>query len=133
MLELAILIERHILEAEIFDPVGLVKHFARTIRRELNFLREARTTEEFARLFRDNATLTVPKVNINLTTEAVLTMEFIDGYRIDDIAELQAHGISLQDATAKGARSFMKQSFEMGLFHGDPHPGNLRIMPDGAI
>ena len=133
MLELAILIERHIPEAEIFDPVGLVKHFARTIRRELNFLREARTTEEFARLFRDDATLTVPKVNMNLTTEDVLTMEFIDGYRIDDVADLQAHGISLQDVAANGARIFMKQAFELGLFHGDPHPGNLRIMPDGAI
>jgi len=133
MTELAILIERHIPEAEIFDPVGLVNQFSRTIQRELNFRREARTIDEFARLFRNDATLCVPKVYDDLTTEAVVTMEFIDGYRVDDVGELKEAGISSGDVAANGARIYMKQAFELGLFHGDPHPGNIRIMQDGSI
>src|SRR5262249_45561483 len=84
MTELAILIERHSPEAEIFDPVGLVNQFARVIRREINFAREGRTMDEFRRLFRSDATLAIPAVLWDLTTEAVLTMEFIDGLKITD-------------------------------------------------
>src|SRR5262249_7922134 len=123
MFELAVLIERHIPEARIFDPVGLVNHFARTIRRELNFCREGRTVEEFARLFRHDATLVVPKVYSKLTTEAVLTLEFIDGYRVHEIDVMRAAGISPHQVAANGARIYLKQTFELGLFHGDPHPG----------
>jgi len=133
MLELAILIERHIPEADVFDPVGLVNHFTRTIRRELNFAREGRTIEEFGRMFRNDATLDVPTVYTELTTEAVLTTEFIDGFRVDDRPHLLEAGISTKEVAANGARIFMKQAFELGVFHGDPHPGNIRILRDGSI
>lgn len=133
MLELAALIERHIPEAEIFDPVGLVKHFARTIRREMNFQREGATIAEFDRLFRNDATLDVPRVYPELTTEAVLTMSFVDGYRIADCNGRSPAPFSGPEVAANGARIFMKQAFELGMFHGDPHPGNIRILPDGSI
>ncbi len=117
----------------VFDPVGLVSHFARTIRREMNFRREGRTLEEFAKLFRKDATLYVPKVYSDLTTEAVLTMEFIEGCRIDDLEAIRARGLSPAELARNGAQIFMKQVFEFGMFHGDPHPGNIRIHRDGAI
>ena len=133
MSELALLVQRHIPEAEIFDPVGLVNHFARTIRRELNFSREARSIEEFSRLFRNDATIAIPKVDWELSTEAVLTMGFIDGCRIDDREALGAVHVDPIDLAKRGARIFMRMAFEIGLFHGDPHPGNLRVLPDGRI
>jgi len=133
MQELAVLLERHVPEAAIFDPVGLVAHFARTIRREMNFTREARTLDEFARLFRNDATLHVPRVYSEFTTDAILTMEFIDGFRVDENDRLREAGISVSEVAANGARIFMKQAFELGLFHGDPHPGNIRILADGSI
>ena len=152
MHEIAVLIDRHIAEARIFDPIGLVNHFARTIRRELNFAREARTMDEFRRLFRQDATLYVPGVFWELTTDAVLTMEYIDGYRVDELPPQAAviardpaagAGIRIEVAApvavqpshvaANGARIFMKQAFEFGVFHGDPHPGNIRIRHDGTI
>jgi len=133
MFELAVLIDRHIPEARVFDPQGLVNHFARTIRRELNFAREGRTINEFSRLFRHDATLAVPRVYGDLTTEAVLTMEFIEGYRIGEIETMIAMGISPRAVAANGARIYLKQTFECGLFHGDPHPGNIRILRDGSI
>jgi len=133
MLELAILIERHIPEFDVFDPVGLVNHFSRTIRRELNFHREGRSLDEFSRLFGHDATLVVPKVYWDLTSESVLTMQFIDGFRVSDHVALEKAGISASDIAANGARIFMKQAFEFGLFHGDPHPGNIRVLADGSI
>lgn len=133
MMELAQLAERHLPEAQVFDPIGLVNHFARTIRRELNFAREGHTVDEFRRLFRNDATLYIPKVFWSHTTEAVLTMEFIEGCRVDDLEALEAMHLPRDQIAANGARIFMKQAFELGEFHGDPHPGNIRILPNGTI
>jgi len=131
--ELAILLEYNVPESQVFDPVGLVNHFARTIRREMNFLREAKNAIEFQRLFRNDATLRVPLVYEELSTEAVLTMEFIDGLRADDPQLLRDRGIDPHAVARNGAQVFMKQAFDIGVFHGDPHPGNLRVLPDGTI
>ena len=133
MHELAALVESNVPEARIFDPLGLVNHFARSIRRELNFAREGRTMDEFRRLFRQDATLYVPQVFEELTTEAILTMEFVDALRIDELSQLQDTKCTPSEIAANGARIFMKQAFEFGVFHGDPHPGNIRILRDGTI
>jgi ubiquinone biosynthesis protein len=133
MADLAMLVERHIPEYSVFDPVGLVNHFSRTIRRELNFRREGRTVDEFRRLFSDDATLYVPRVYDDLTTEAVLTMEFIEGCRADDFDQLAKYPITKPQLAVNGAQIFLKQAFEFGVFHGDPHPGNLRVRKDGSI
>jgi ubiquinone biosynthesis protein len=133
MRELAVLVERNIPEARVFDPVGLVNHFARSIRRELNFAREGRSMDEFRRMFRKDPTLHVPPVFWDLTTEAVLTMEFVDGFRIDELNKLTQSKFTPAEIAGNGARIFMKMAFEFGMFHGDPHPGNIRIRNDGTI
>ncbi|MGE3317554.1 MAG: ABC1 kinase family protein [Planctomycetaceae bacterium] len=133
LMEMAVLLERHLPETAVFDPIGLVNHFTRTIRRELNYTREARSMDEFARLFRNDATLRVPRVYWDCTTDAVLTMEYISGYRVDDAEAVASAHISPHHLAANGARIFMKQAFQLGIFHGDPHPGNLRVMRDGSL
>lgn len=133
MQELALLAERHLPESRVFDPTGLVAHFSRTIRRELNFAREGRTMQEFARLFRDDQSLYVPRVYSDLTTEGVLTMEFVEGVRIDTLSLDDRSIYTPADIAARGAKIFMRMAFEFGVFHGDPHPGNIRIRPDGSI
>ena len=133
MAELAGLIQRYIPEAEAFDPVGFVNHFTRTIRRELDLSREARTLGQFQRLFRNDATLRVPRVVEELSTRNVLVMEYVDGLRVDDPDKLRQAGIDPAAVAKNGAHIFLKQAFEFGVFHGDPHPGNLRIMPDGSL
>ncbi|MFV0445817.1 MAG: ABC1 kinase family protein [Planctomycetaceae bacterium] len=117
----------------VFDPIGLVSHFTRSIRRELSFRREGRTLEEFRKLFRHDATLYVPRVYDELTTDAILTMEYIDGCRADDLEAVAARNLSAASIARNGARIYMKQVFEFGLFHGDPHPGNIRILSDGSL
>lgn len=133
MTELATLVQRYIPEADVFDPLGLVQHFARSIRREVNLLREGRTLLQFRRLFRTDASLKVPLVYEDLTTQCVLTQEFIEGWRTDCPDELLCNGINPEAVAANGARIFLKQAFEFGVFHGDPHPGNIRILADGSL
>ncbi len=133
MTELAILIQRHIPESAIFDPLGLVRNFERTIHRELNFQREARSLQEFARLFSRDASLYVPAVYEEMCTQDVLVMEYISGYRIDEISKVELLDSQRRQIAINGARLFMKQAFEFGVFHGDPHPGNIRILNDGSI
>ncbi len=133
MQELAALAERHLPELRVFDPVGLVNHFARTIRRELNFAREGRSMQEFARLFKSEKRFYVARVYPELTTEAVLTMEYIEGLSVVDRKAIEEAGYEPAELAVLGARLFMRQTFEFGVFHGDPHPGNIRIKPDGSI
>ncbi|MFO1091737.1 MAG: AarF/ABC1/UbiB kinase family protein [Planctomycetaceae bacterium] len=116
-----------------FDPQGLVQHFTRTIRRELNFRREARTIQEFARLFTDDATLYVPRVYDDLSTDAVVTMEFVEGCRPSDDECLSRVVATKPQLAVQGTHIFMRMAFEFGFFHGDPHPGNIRVLPDGSI
>lgn len=139
MMQLAILIDRHIHEARVFDPVGLVSHFSRTIRRELSYQREANSMGEFARLFKNDATLYVPAVHEELSTDSILTMEFIVA---DSLSEYMAKANSEakdqlkaqpEEVALNGSRIFMKMAFGLGIFHGDPHPGNIRIKEDGTI
>jgi len=133
MQEMAILVDRNVAEARIFDPVGLVNHFTRSIRRELNFAREARTMDEFRRLFVKDATLYVPRVFWEMTTDAVVTMEFVDALRVDELDQLETTKRTPPEIAANGAKIFMKQVFEFGVFHGDPHPGNVRVLRDGTL
>jgi ubiquinone biosynthesis protein len=133
MLELAILIERHLPESRVFEPVGLVTQFARSIRREMNFVREARTLDEFARLFKGDSTLTVPGVYWELSGETIVTMDYLDGFKVSDRLAIYSANLNCRELAANGAKIFLKQVFEFGLFHGDPHPGNVRVMRNGSL
>lgn len=133
MLDLAGLLERRVPESRVFDPTGLVRHFARTIRREMSFLREARTMDEFNRLFREEAELVVPTVYLDYCADSVLVMEYVEGIPIDSPSAIDAAGVYRADVATAGARVFMRMAFEIGLFHGDPHPGNVRVLRSGAI
>ncbi|QDT15947.1 ABC1 kinase family protein [Alienimonas californiensis] len=130
MFDLAVLVERRLPELKVFDPAGLVRHLSRTIRREVDFTREANSAAEIARLFGpDSNDLCIPAVRDELTTEAVLTTEWLAGLPADDPAALRRRGLDPAEIAAKGARVFLKQVFSFGLFHGDPHPGNVRVIP----
>jgi len=130
---LAYLIEKHIEGADRFNPCGLVDEFRRTITRELNFNREGRTVERFSKNFEEDQTVYVPKVFWNYSRETILTLEYIPGIKISEFEQLQAEGYNLKEIARRGADSFLKQVLEYGLFHGDPHPGNIFILPDHVI
>ncbi len=133
MMDFAALIARNIPESEVFDPVGLVEHFKRVIRRELNFTREARAMQEFRRHFHQDASLYVPQVYNEYTHECMLVIEYIEGIKVNQLQTIPALDRRRDIIASNVARVFIKQTFEIGVFHADPHPGNVRIMQDGTL
>ncbi len=115
------------------DAVGLVHEFSQSIRKELDYTKEGRNIDRFRRSFEHINDVRVPHVYWQLTTERVLTMEFVDGYKINDIERLRSLGFDMSRLAEIVADSFMKQVFEDGFFHGDPHMGNIMVCPDGRL
>ncbi len=135
MLHLATRAEKHLKEDEAIDIVKLVEEFARVIRKELNFRIEAAYIERFANNFQDDTTIHVPKVYKEFSSGKVLTMEFIGGYKVTDITktEVREHGIDPKVVASRGLDLILKQIFEHGFFHADPHPGNIRVLDGNVI
>lgn len=133
LFDLARLVERYIPESELYNPVGIVQEFAKTIRRELDFIREGRNIDRFRRNFQDDETVYVSQVYWELTTERVLTMEFIDGIKVSELDKLEAVGLDRKIIAHNGGQAILKQVFDFGFFHADPHPGNIFVLPNNVI
>ncbi|MDY7009151.1 MAG: AarF/ABC1/UbiB kinase family protein [Planctomycetota bacterium] len=133
MLDLAALMEKHIHGLDAVNPVGIVQEFARTIRKELDFTIEADHIERFARNFKSNDNVHVPRVFRRYSTRKVLTMEFVEGVKVSDLPALREGGFDLELIAGRGADLVLEQIFVHGFFHADPHPGNILILPDNVI
>jgi ubiquinone biosynthesis protein len=130
---LALVAERHLPNSDIYDPVGQVRELSRTIRREMDLSLEGRTIERFTANFTGDSTVYFPKVYWAYTSKALLTMEMIQGIKVSDINGLVAAGLDRKLIAKRGADAFLKMVLEHGFFHGDPHPGNILILPDNVI
>ena len=119
--------------AERYDLVGLAEEFALTLRAELDYVREGRSAERFAANFAGDPMIHIPRVFWETSTAQVLTLERMQGVKIDDAAGLAAAGIDLHALAERAARVVLKMVFEDGFFHADPHPGNFFIEPEGRI
>jgi len=133
MFHLAELTEKHVSGIGTLDPVGIVREFSRTIKRELNFDIEAGNIERFARNFRSDTSIYIPKVYRHLSTDKVLTMEFVEGIKVSDFDALTNANLNLELIADRGADLILKQIFEHAFFHADPHPGNILVLPDNVI
>jgi ubiquinone biosynthesis protein len=136
MYMLARIFERRIPSLKSFDPNGLVKNFEESILKELDFIHESVSIQRFARNITDDPhddTTHVPKVYREYTTGKVLTMEFISGVKVTDSKILESNGYNRKEVAQKLALTYIKQVFEYGFFHADPHPGNILVLPNGHI
>jgi len=133
LMDLAYLLERHLPGSDIYDPVGVVREFASTIRREMDLAREGHTIERIRDNFAGDAGLYFPRVHWESTAKAVLTMEYVRGIKVNDLAALEAAGLDRRQIAGIGADAFLKMVLDHGFFHGDPHPGNVLIMPGNVI
>ncbi|MDY6825425.1 MAG: AarF/ABC1/UbiB kinase family protein [Thermodesulfobacteriota bacterium] len=133
MLYLAGLMERHIEEFASHRPTEIVEEFARVLEKELDFTIEATNMERFARQFSDDDTIYTPRVYRDYTTPRMLVLEYIDGIKISDIQALEEEGYDKKLITQRGTDATLKQVFIHGFFHGDPHPGNVFILPGNVI
>jgi len=129
---LARAIERSIPESRIYSPVKLVAEFDRAIRAELDFILEADNAERFTENFAGHSEAKFPHPYRHATSRKAITQEFLDGKKIYAAVEAGASG----EKIAKSALGIIiKQIFEDGFFHADPHPGNIFILgePDDPV
>lgn len=133
MMALAQLAERHISGSELYDPVGVMREFARSIRREMDFSREGHTIEKFRDNFKNVAWMHFPHVYWTHSSRGVLTMEYIDGIKVSDLTALENAGLDRKLIAKRGADAFLEMVLKHGFFHGDPHPGNVFILPENRI
>jgi ubiquinone biosynthesis protein len=119
--------------AEEYDVVGLVQEFAHTLRAETDYIQEGRNAERFAENFANDDSVYFPRIFWEQTTSRVLTLERIDGIKVDDLAALDAAGIDRSIVAMNGARMVLKMVFRDQFFHADPHPGNFFIQPGGRV
>lgn len=115
------------------DLEGLAAEFAAVLRSELDYVREGENAERFARNFADSSDVHIPTVLWEASTHRVLTLERINGTRIDDVSALDRAGIDRHDLALRAARVILKMVYEDGFFHADPHAGNLFVEPGGRI
>lgn len=101
--------------------------------RELDFIIEGRSADKFAKLFAQEPWVHIPKIYWDHTSKRVLTMEFIDGVKIDQTEELNRMGCDRRAISVRAVRAFLKQIYEGGFFHADPHPANIFIMKNNVV
>jgi len=122
---MAATIEATIPESKIYSPVGLVQQFDRSITAELNYLIEAENCDRFAANFSGDANIRFPKAYRQTTSKQVLTLEFFDGKKLNQAV---ADGYDGKLIAKKSVGIIIKQAFDHGFFHADPHPGNIIIL-----
>jgi ubiquinone biosynthesis protein len=133
MLHLATLAENHVEELVLHRPVKIVEEFARTIEKELDYKIEATNMERIGSQFLDVPYVYIPKVYRDFSTSVVLTTEFVDGIKISKVDRLAAAGYDCKLLTVRGANLVLRQVFDYGFFHADPHPGNIFVLPNNVI
>ena len=133
MLHMASLMEEHLHGMKIINPVGIIREFERSIRKEIDFTVEAMHISRFRRHFQEDPTIYVPKVYRDLTTRKILTMEFVKGIKISNVNALIESGNDPKTIASRGADLVLKQVFENGFFHADPHAGNIMVLDNNII
>jgi ubiquinone biosynthesis protein len=106
---------------------------ARTVRDEMDLRLEASAAAELHANFEDDPTFRVPKIDWDRSARRVLTLERIIGFKADEVDAIHAAGINTEAVVTKAAVAFFNSALRDGFFHGDLHPGNLFVTPDGNL
>lgn len=132
MREFADFLDRRFGRRIFVDVRGLVAEFETVIRRELDYTAEAENARRFAINFAGTPVV-IPRVHLEYSTSHVLTLQHIEGTRFRDIRPLLLSPSERRRVASMGADAIFKMAFEDGFFHGDPHPGNLILTPQGDL
>jgi len=130
---LAKLGENHLNGLEIIQPVAIIEEFARQLDNEMNFLMEAYNIERFSKNAKKAKNIHSINVFRSHSTRIVLTTEFAEGTKIDCTETLNKKGVDKSKIAVTVTNAILKQIFEDGFFHGDPHPGNLLVTEDQKV
>jgi ubiquinone biosynthesis protein len=125
------LLEALVEETGVYTPSDIVDEFDRAIHEELDFANEARNARDMAAASRDLPFVVIPGVHAALSSATILTLDFVEGVKVTEIAGKAGYD---QERVARNLiEAAFRQLFGGGIFHGDPHPGNILVLPDNRI
>ncbi len=125
------LLEALVEETGVYTPSDIVEEFDRAIHEELDFANEARNARDMATASRDLPFVVIPGVHASHSSATVLTLDFVEGFKVTDLAGRE--GYDPQRVARNLIEAAFRQLFGGGIFHGDPHPGNILVLPGNRI
>jgi ubiquinone biosynthesis protein len=129
--DLARLLEAVVEETGVATPTGVVEEFDRTIHEELDFAAEARNAQLMADASAGREFLVIPRVHAALSSATVLTLDYVEGTKVSEVSAESGHDV--EQIARNVIEAAFRQLFEDGIFHGDPHPGNILVLPGNRI
>lgn len=131
--QLVALAAQHWPELERYRPREVLAELHAALREEMDFTQEGRNTETVAAELAERDDVRIPAIHWTWTTERVLAMDFIDGVTPGDSERLAAQGLDGPRVARCGAQAFLQMVLRGGVFHADPHPGNLFVLPGNRV
>ena len=126
-------LEKHFPSVKDFNLKGVIHQFRRVTLQEADFSIEAQNIKIFQENFKDYEGFKIPKCYYDISTPEVLITEFIEGTKISDIETLDKKGLDRVELAKRLTDAYFKMVFKDGVYHADPHPGNLFVLDDGTI
>jgi len=127
------IIEQRTQLGEIYDLSGMIAEFRTVLLEELDFTLEGRNAEILKKNMSEDPQVYIPDVYWEYTKKRVLVMEYVQGHKITNRSELLASGFDPQSIVQSLVNAMIKQIYVDGFFHGDPHPGNLAVLPGNKM
>jgi ubiquinone biosynthesis protein len=116
-----------------YDPAAVVEEFSRLLRAETDYTTEAGNIEAVGRVFANDGTVMIPGVVLELTSDSVLVMDWIEGVPLTDGEALKAAGVDRGAMARAIVHAYAEMIFRSDRFHADPHPGNFIAVPGGRL
>lgn len=132
LMDLALLAEHRIERMERLQLRDVVEEFAKSLRNELDYTIEARNAEKIAKQFKKDPTIYIPAIYWDYSTQAVLTMEFVEGQKLNNFHNSDQNGYDSKSLSERLVKALFHQILIEGFFHADPHPGNILLL-DGSV
>jgi predicted unusual protein kinase regulating ubiquinone biosynthesis (AarF/ABC1/UbiB family) len=120
-------IKRFVDTGNFIDLIGVYREFERTVYEEIDYITEAANCKRFKEMFKHDPTIYIPRMYEAYTSRRLLVLEWINGIKINNYAELEAEGIDRLEVANRTVQAYFHQFFEEGFFHADPHPGNIFV------
>lgn len=133
LMDLARLSERHLDWAAHYNLTEVVEEFRQTLMNELNYTIEGRNADRLRVIHKDDKHIRIPEIHWDWTTSRVLTMEYVRGIKLSNTTLLRESGYDTRLIAERVASAVLTQMLMHGLFHADPHPGNLAVLPDHSV
>jgi len=116
-----------------YEITKMMAEFGKALLAELDYSKEGKNAELIRKQFKNDSNVYIPAIYTKFSTKKVLTMEYIEGVKLTQLDQLEAHGYSRKRIAERLIHSVFHQIFVEGFFHADPHPGNLIILPGEVL